>query len=77
MLKALTWLFGCDIDYVARRTHSSAVIGPEGHVIGTAALQIPDEKRCFIPHRPDDAGGVLLLLHTPVLQLKPHSKMDK
>lgn len=43
-LKALTWLFGCDIDYVARRTHSSAVIGPEGHVIGTAALQIPDEK---------------------------------
>lgn len=44
MLKALTWLFGRDIDYVARRTHSSAVIGPEGHVIGAAALQIPDEK---------------------------------
>lgn len=41
--KALTWFFGCDIDYVALWTHSSTVIGSQGHVIGTAALQIPDE----------------------------------
>lgn len=43
MLRALTWFLGCDIDYVALWAHSSAVIGPQGHVIGAAALQIPDE----------------------------------
>lgn len=69
-LKALTWFFGCDINYVALWTHSSTVIGPQGHEIGTSALQIPDEYRCFIPHCSDDTGCVLLLLLTPVLHLK-------
>lgn len=43
VLRALTWFLSCDIDYAALWTHSSTVIGPQGHVIGTAAFQIPDE----------------------------------
>lgn len=70
IIKALTWFFGCDIDCVALRTHSSAVIGPQGHVIGAPALQVPDEDRSFIPHRPDDTASVWLLPLAPVLQLK-------
>lgn len=39
----LTRFLGCDIDYVALWAHSSAVVSPQTHVIGTAAFQIPDE----------------------------------
>lgn len=73
MLRALTWLLGCDIDDEALWTHSSTVIGAQGHVIGPAALQIPDEDGRFISHRPDHTGCVLLLPLTPVLQLKSHN----
>lgn len=39
----LTWFLGCDIDYAALWTHSCTVIGPQGYVVGPAALQIPDD----------------------------------
>lgn len=75
--KALTWLFGGDIDHAAGRTHSGAVVGPEGHVVGAAALQVPNQQGRLVPHRPDDAGRVLPLLHTPVLQLQKQRKEKK
>ncbi len=74
ILSALTWFLGRDIDNAALWTHSSAVIGPQGHVISTAALQIPDEDWSFIPHCPDHTGCVRLLPLPPVLQLKTHNK---
>lgn len=72
--KALTRLFGGDIDHAAGRTHSGAVVGPEGHVIGAAALQVPNQQGRLVPHCPDDAGRILPLLHTPVLQLQKQEK---
>lgn len=70
VLTELTWFLCGDIDYDALWTHSCTVVGLQVHVVGAAALQVPDEHWGFIPHRPDDLGRLLLFLLAPVSQLR-------